>query len=269
MRRNIDDLLDQLLIEIEKGKSVKDCLKDNPEFASELEPLLKVALEIGELPKPEPRIEAINQTLQKIRRIQFDTQKTVKKFSFGRIFTFQPAIIRVAAIVLLVVLIGWSSIALSTRSMPGDLFYPVKIVREKVQYILTSDEEGKMHLHLLFANKRTKELAQFYKRKNQLNRKLVSAMLNEALVALLHTQSESTAEARNFLNEIAKANQYQRKVLEEICTCCCYTDIDVINEAINVCYERYHHIQQRLEPETHQFFTSYRYTWDRVVIFSK
>ena len=267
MRRNIDDLLDQLLIEIEKGKSVEDCLKDNPEFASELEPLLNVALEVSELPKPEPRIEAVNETLQKIRRIQIETQKPAKKFPFGRIFTFQPAIIRVAAIVLLFVLIGWSSIALSTRSVPGDLFYPVKIAREKVQYILTSDEEGKMHLHLFFANKRTKELAVFYKRKNQLNRRLVSTMLNEALVALKHTQFEGTEEARDFLNEIAKANQYQRKVLEEICTCCCYTDIDVINEAINVCFERYHHIQQRLEPETHQFFTSYRYSWDRVCNF--
>ncbi len=262
MRRNIDDLLDQLLIEIEKGKSVEDCLKDNSEFAAELEPLLKVALEVSELPKPEPRIEAINQTWLKIRRILTESQKTTQKFSLSRIFTFQPAFIRVAAIVLLVVLIGWSSIALSTRSVPGDLFYPVKIVREKVQYILTSDQEGKMHLHLIFSNKRTKELAQYYKRKNQLNRKLVSAMLNEALVALKHTQFESTEEVREFLNKIAKTNQNQRKVLEEISACCCYSEIDVINEAINICYERYHHIQKRLEPETHQYFTSYRYTWD-------
>ncbi len=247
MRRNIDDLLDQLLIEIEKGKCVEDCLKDNPEFASELEPLLKVALEVSKLPKPEPRIEAVNETLLKIRRIQPESKKTAQKFSFGRIFSFQPAIIRVAAIVLLVVLIGWSSIALSTRSVPGDLFYPVKIVTERVQYILTADEEGRVHLHLTFAHKRANELAKSFKRKNQLNRKLMSLMLNEALIALKHTDLEETEEAQKFINKIARVNQYQMTVLEEICKCGCREN-EMVSDAINICIQRHQYIQNRLNP---------------------
>ena len=124
MSQNIDDLLDLTLTEIEKGKGIEDCLKDYPEFASELEPLLRIAFEIKGLHKPEPSPESFDAVLPKVRQLWTETQQSQRKFSLAGVFSYRPMVVRIAAVVLLVVLFGWSSIALSSRTIPGDLLYP-------------------------------------------------------------------------------------------------------------------------------------------------
>ena len=255
MSRNIDYLLDLTLTEIEKGKRIEDCLREHPEFAAELEPLLRIALSIKGLPKPEPRVEVVEAAVLKGRQIWLEAKPNERRFSWGRLFSYQPALVRIAAVILLVILVGWSSIAISSRSVPGDLFYPVKIAQEKVQYILTFNEEGKMHRHLAFSNRRTQELAWSFKRNNRLNRRLVSAMLNEAMIALKHTDLESTTEASKFVNKIDSVTVSQKMVLNEICQCGC-TDRDVIYQALSVCEERHNYIQQKLNPESFKGYTS-------------
>jgi hypothetical protein len=255
MSRNIDDLLDLTLTEIEKGKSIEDCLKDYPEFAAELEPLLRIALEIKGLHKPEPSPESLDAVLPKVRQLWTETQQSQRRFSLAGVFSYRPAVVRIAAVVLLVVLFGWSSIALSSRTIPGDLLYPVKVTSEKVQYFLTFNDEGKVHRRLAFSNKRTQELAWSHKRHNRLDRRLISAMLNEAIFALKHTDLERIEEAKKFVEKIDSVTQYQRTVLEEICQCGC-SDSVIINQAISLCEERHNHIQQRLNPESNRGYTS-------------
>lgn len=250
MSRNIDDLLDITLTEIEKGKSVEDCLKAYPEFIEELEPLLRIALEIKSFGKPVPRPEAVESVVRQGKQILIEKSRSESKSFLARVLSYQPYMIRIAALILLVILVGWSSIAISSRSVPGDLFYPVKIAKEKVQYILTFNEEGKIHRHLAFSNRRTQELAWTFKRNKRFNRRLLSAMLNEAMIALKHTDLESITEAREFVNKIDSVTMYQKMVLNEICQCGC-TDSNVIYQAISLCEERHNYFQQRLNPESH------------------
>ena len=69
MKLKRDEILDQLLEEIKKGKSIEDCLRAYPEFAEELEPLLRLAERIEDLPKPEPNPEVVESVLTKIREM--------------------------------------------------------------------------------------------------------------------------------------------------------------------------------------------------------
>jgi hypothetical protein len=141
--------------------------------------------------------------------------------------------------------------------------YPVKIMSEKVRYVFTINKEGKVYLHLRFADKRTNELAQSFKRTNRVNKKLLNAMLNEALVALKHAELQPDEEARNFVKEIGRVNQYQKAVLEEIRQNFNGYDIEIMNEAINVCAARHHHIQQRLNPELNYEQFPYLPVWEK------
>jgi len=254
MQRNIDDVLDLILDEIKKGKSIEDGFKMYPEFADELEPLLRLALEIKNLPKPEPRPEKITVAVSTVKEDFLKAQSKEKRFSLRTIFSRSPALIRVAVIELLIILVGWQSLALSSRTVPGDLFYPVKIAHEKVQYILTFSEKGKVRCHLAFSNRRTQELAWSFKRNNKLNRRLVSAMLNEAMIALKQTDLESNTGGSKFVNKIDSVTVYQKMVLNEICQRGC-PDRDIIYEAISFCDERHNYLQERLNPGSFSGYT--------------
>ncbi|MDH5186182.1 MAG: DUF5667 domain-containing protein [candidate division WOR-3 bacterium] len=250
MKRDIDEVLDFLLTEIEKGKRIEDCLKEFPEYALELEPLLRLATELNDLPKPETRPEAIGEALRKVRAFVAERRQAKKRFPLVRFFSLQPAIVRVAAVVLLIVLIGWSSLALSTRSMPGDFFYPIKLVSEKVQYIFTINREGKAELRLIFADKRTEELVKMFNRNGKFNKELLNAMLNEAQSALSQSELMTGNDSKMLLEKVANLNQYQKKVLEGIRQRFCGYDTSILDEAIVLCFERHCCIQNKLNPQS-------------------
>lgn len=259
MPQNLDELLALMLKEIEKGKKIEDCLKDYPELASELEPLLHLALEIKNLPKPKPRPEPLTQSIQKALTVSKSEQFVAHGI---RIFSFQPALIRIAAVILLVVLIGWSSLALSHRSIPGDVLYPIKIMNEKVQYLLTFDSGRKAVLHLTFADRRTKELALSLKRKNRVNKELLNAMLNEASIALQLAQPFSFAEPQDFIKAIQKVNQNQLIVLSEIKSYC--GDTEIVSEALELCVERECCIRYRSNPKLKEEYNIYSDSWNQL-----
>ena len=245
MQRNIDDVFDLILDEINQGKSIEEVLKMYPEFADELAPLLRLAMEIKNLPKPEPSLEKITVALDKVNEDIVKSQSIARKFSLGMIFNRPPALVRTAAVVLLIVLVGWSSLAISSRTVPGDLFYPVKIAKEQVLYVLTFDEEGKVRRHLDFSCQRTEELKLSFRRNGRVNQGLINAMLDNAQASLAHTDLEKIEEAEKFVKRIDEVTLYQIAVLEEICRCGC-RDTNSLYRAIEVCSARHEHIQNRL-----------------------
>ena len=248
MKLKIDEILDLLLKEMQKGKSIEDCLNEYPEFADELEPLLRLANKIEDLPKPEIKPEAVAAMLIKIGKMVAEERKIKKRFSFRNIFSLQPVIVRAIAAVLLIIFIGWAGLSFSAKSKPGDFLYSVKLFTEKVQYILTIDSEGKAELRLVFADKRTKELISSFKESEELNKELLSAMLNEAQLALKDSELLSPECSIKLVEKLKKCNCHQREVLEKIKLLVCSYDTAVINEAINLCIEQQHCIECKLNP---------------------
>lgn len=90
MSQNIDDLLDLALTEIEKGRSIEDYLKEHPELGAEVEPILRIALSIKDLPKPEPGSEAIEAAVLKGRQMLLEGGIEWEEFFLEKVI-FLPA----------------------------------------------------------------------------------------------------------------------------------------------------------------------------------
>ncbi|NUM76588.1 hypothetical protein HUU40_19665, partial [candidate division KSB1 bacterium] len=55
MSDNPEGILDRCLEEMAAGKSLEACLREYPQFRTQLEPLLRLAQDLGKLPQPQPR----------------------------------------------------------------------------------------------------------------------------------------------------------------------------------------------------------------------
>ncbi len=246
MKSKIDELLDQLLEEIKKGRSIEDCLKEYPEYADDLEPLLRLAMSIEDLPKSEPTPEAVEVTLRRVRTMVAAQMQTKSKFSFRKVFSLQPVAMRALAVVLLICIAGFATVLLSARSLPGDTLYPVKRFCEQIQYFVTISPEGKAELHLAFADKRATEFILTFKEGEQIDRELFNALLNEKKLALECTESLLDESCRKMLEKIRKCNCQQMELLEQLKPLVVDSDTMLINEAIMSCTECGCGIERRL-----------------------
>lgn len=260
-QNNTFDQLDLILQAIEKGKSLEDSLKAYLPGATELEPLLRLVLTIKSLPKPKPRPEAFNEVLAKTEKVISPEPRLVRWLSN---FSFRTPLIRIAAVVLFVVLLGWSSLALSSRSVPGEVWYPIKRASEKLQYTLAFKPERKALCHLTFADKRTKELAWLLKRKGQFNKELFNACLNEARSALQWAEPDCFKKTKYLVKELQRVNQNQMAVFLGILKGGCpESDNRVLKEAFQLCVEREYYLQYRLNPKLREECNPYNEAWDR------
>ena len=251
MKQKIEEILDLLLSEMEKGKSLEDCLKDYPEYGDELRPFLSMAQQIKDLPKPEPTDSAIAETLVKVGKMVAGEKHMEEGVTSRKFLIFQPALVRALAVILIVIIAGWVGFSYSARSMPGEFLYPMKLFTEKIQYILTVNPQGKAELHITFADKRTEELVNVFDKDKKLNKELLSAMLNEAQSALLYTEAVGSKDSTILAEKIVNLNQYQKNVLEKIKADICCCDTTVVNEAINLCGMRHQWMMNRMRrPET-------------------
>lgn len=268
MKPKIDEILDILLIEVIKGRSIEDCLREYPEFADELKPLLKLAANIQDLPKPEPHREAIAATLREMNRVTTKERQKEIRFPFRKIFTLKPVIARAIAVILFVIFIVLTSLPFSANSLPGDPLYPVKLLSEKTKYIITINRERKAELHLLFAEKRTEELLLTFKEGTEINKDLLSAMLNEAQSAFKYSESLPAEHSEKFIGKINKCNRYQMGVLQKIKPLVYSSDAAVINEALTLCSERHHCIECKLNPELNNECSPCR-CWEKYYIWEQ
>jgi len=249
MKSKIDELLDILLIEIKEGKSIEDCLEAYPEYCEELKPLLSLAKEIQDLPKPEPDGAVVEETVRKVRTVVQPQQR----FSLGRVFALKPTFVRAIAIAILLIVVGWTTVSLSAKSLPGDVLYPVKRLCEQIQYFLTVSPEGKTELHLIFADRRSTEFIITFREGEQINKELLLAMLDEKNLALKCSESLLDESCLKMLEKIRTCNCDQVEILEHIKPLVIDSDTMFINEAIMSCTECECCIERRLnQPSTKQ-----------------
>lgn len=238
MKRNLDELFDQLLEEIQRGRSIDDCLKNWPEHADKLKPLLEVAQSITGLPVPEPREQAVAETLRRVRAVA-GAEKQKRPFFLRQFVSWQPALVRAAAGMILIIAIGWTTASLSARSLPGEPLYPVKRLTERIEYSVTFDAHRKAVLHLRFADRRTQEFSGIFIPGEKIDRSLLSAMLNEIQSAFQYAGQCSESRCAALMQRVADYNNYQRHVLETARARACDCDREVLDKAISICRERH------------------------------
>ncbi|TET17590.1 MAG: hypothetical protein E3J78_07390 [Candidatus Cloacimonadota bacterium] len=240
MAKRLEEILDSCLNAIKKGKSIEYCLLLYPEHTQELEPLLKLALEIDEIPKPEPRKEAINVMLMKIGEAvveQSEQEPVLGKF-FSRPFLSKPVLVKSLATMLIAIVAVWSMGMVSSRSIPGDILYPIKTTTERVKFTLTRNTEGRAELRLAFADRRLYELLKVLEKRGTLDEYALKALLRETALALDEAQTIDENEFNLFLAHLDHFNNYTEDILNQMKPRISEHECRAVDKAIRVCQSR-------------------------------
>jgi hypothetical protein len=166
--KRIEEILAKCVDDIRSGKaSLAECLDRYPDMRRELEPLLKIALGIKELPDIRPsdafKIRARVNLMEHIHasRPAKRSPGAVSKAGARQVWYtawLKPVAIAIAAI-LVISALGTGTAYASQDSLPGDTLYPVKLGTEQLQRVLTSNDAAEVELELKFANTRLGEIA--------------------------------------------------------------------------------------------------------------
>lgn len=114
-----------------------------------------------------------------------------------------------AFMVVIFVLLGYSAtVTVAGDSLPGDILYPVKTAREKVQLVLTLKDEEKVSLQMSFVSLRTDELQRMAKTAD--NKEMVKKTAQQIV--------RDVKDVKNQLNKISMASVGLVGVAKEIDT---------------------------------------------------
>ena len=186
----LDECLERLLV---KGEPIEQCLRDFPEQADELEPLLQMALATKKAitiqPRPEFRAEARYQFLSALRAVE-----PKRRLPF---FGLRPRWAAVVAIVIALLLAGGGTVAAAGGSMPDEPLYRVKLATEQVQLILTPSALGKAEFYARLADRRVFEIAYMASRNKPEQIEQTAQRLDDYLakIASLTSTQEVTRDA--------------------------------------------------------------------------
>lgn len=153
----IFNALEHCLGQIENGADVESVLKQYPELASELRPILKTAIKAQRNQTAEPSLEAFQRGRAKVMQHakQLQQSPVVKRKSTLPVFS------RLAisfALALAFLLSGTGLLSASASNLPGDRLYPVKRGWENVRLFLIFDQEARELLQDEFENERLHEV---------------------------------------------------------------------------------------------------------------
>jgi hypothetical protein len=149
-----ENILDECLERVIRGEDIEACLARHPEHASELEPLLRTALETRKAvaigPRPEFRQRAGYEFQAAIR----DTQPKGRR-SF---FRWQVRWMAPVALIIGLLMVGSGTVTAASSSLPDEPLYRVKLATESIQLAFTPSALDKAELYARFADKRVDEI---------------------------------------------------------------------------------------------------------------
>jgi hypothetical protein len=160
MARKLDDIFNECYERIRSGESLESCLSKYPEYAAQLEPLLRTALDIGRRasyiqPRPEFKHWALVRLEGQQNYNHISQQRQPPKP--GRFSLRQSWVVAVAA-VLIVLLAGGGTVIASSNAMPDDTLYPVKLATEEARLTFAITDAQKAQVHIQLAETRAVEV---------------------------------------------------------------------------------------------------------------
>lgn len=165
MPESFDDILNKCIDRVLRGESPEQCLKDYPQQAAELKPLLASAVTARKATLVEPRPEFKAQARYQLATIlNAQKQKEQQRRGFLRGWQYRWATVAIALLIFL--LLGGGTVAASTNSLPDQPLYPVKLAAEQVQLTFAFSDIDKARLHAKFVDRRVKEIVLMAKKGN-------------------------------------------------------------------------------------------------------
>jgi hypothetical protein len=159
MRRGkaIENILQRCLARIEAGESIAACLRDYPEHADELAPLLEVVADLrGWEP---PTLSAAARDAARTRAhaaLSGQRARSARRWAWVWSGGMRLALGSALALLLLLGTLG-ISVAAAQSSLPGQALYGLKRQSEELRLQLARDAEQQAELRLQFAGRRLEE----------------------------------------------------------------------------------------------------------------
>ncbi len=144
------------LQQLQTGASLDQVLKQYPQWAGELRPLLSAAQAAAGLGES----ISIPANAQERSRARFMAQARQYNRSPLGWFTFNFSPLKLAALTLILVIFfgGVSSVVVSAQALPGDTLYAVKLITEQTRLFFTKDPTDRLKLEQSFDQERREEL---------------------------------------------------------------------------------------------------------------
>ncbi len=181
-KKKIEDIVDECLERMFQGQSIEDCLKAYPQWASELEPLLRTSTAFIQESAdicPDPGFKDRTQIL--LQAMFYDRYEKARSKARIRIWGRRWA--AAVSTILIVLFAGVGVSAASANALPDGPLYPVKLATEQVRLALAFSDAGKAELHVSLAERRAGEMVVMASRgesdKVLMLAEQVSAHLNE------------------------------------------------------------------------------------------
>lgn len=162
---NIERILTECIGEVRSGRAtVEQCLEKNSAVRAELEPLLKLALNIAQ--PVQPVLDASTKQAVRTRLMQQIKDEQVSESWFSRVFkprnssgvAWARIALSVVAFVVVLSMVGGGTAYAAQDSLPGETLYPVKIAAEDVRVTFAGDVLDKAELNMQFAGVRLEEM---------------------------------------------------------------------------------------------------------------
>ncbi|MEW6142997.1 MAG: DUF5667 domain-containing protein [Chloroflexota bacterium] len=158
MPRKPEDIFNECLDAILAGRTVEECLREHPDEAEELRPLLEMSAAMTRgIASIEPGPALKTSVMLRLDEALQERHKREQKRPF--FYGWQPKFATAVAGVFVLLVVGIVSFNASARSQPDDLLYPLKLTTEQARLALTLSEPARTDLRLQLAETRVNELA--------------------------------------------------------------------------------------------------------------
>ena len=152
--KEFDNIFNECLEHLLTGQeTIEQCLQRYPEYAKELEPLLRTVVLMHKVadvkPTDEFRARARYQMQLKMARTGSPAKRTARVV---------PRWAIAACTAMLVFVLGGSAVLASQNVMPGNLLYAVKLTTENLQVRLAGSTDSKTEQYIAMANARISEM---------------------------------------------------------------------------------------------------------------
>ncbi len=133
------------------GESVEDVLRRHPEYRSELEPLLRLVVELGSMPRPALSPAAVRAGEARVRRA----------VAAGRPRLYRPALgwVAAAAAVVMLALLGLGTTVAAAQGRPESPIYGLWVAAERIHQAITQAPSAQADAHLASVERRLDQLA--------------------------------------------------------------------------------------------------------------
>lgn len=230
--KNIEDILDQCLEELQDGKTPDEVLAAHPDHVGELRSLLETATALKKLPDPQPSVNGLIELMAKQAVEEHDL--AAGKYRF----LSRPVLLRVAAAILILFLAGYGTVAVSANALPGQMMYPVKLFTEKVRFFLALTSENKVELRIVYSEERLQELVEKFNNGGGVDKNVLNAMLDEAKMALESTHQLSADNKDLMLPRISKLSHLQSETLLSLKAKASPEEKEILAKCAKICADR-------------------------------